>query len=178
MSKSVSIFNDAATMEIPDDFECGSPQKTSFRQRGDIGQLKNKLRIWRSLLHATRIVSSRMYFYNPNKPDTRIVCSDAANTAWPSDLAQATKSLEKAVYTTYKNPTDVKTTIRHDKNGEPLLAMAYSLTIETGIWYVLLITLPIRGHMNGITMKCTAEDAEIRWSQFMAAADSITILKP
>ncbi|WEV73835.1 hypothetical protein OZX74_08070 [Bifidobacterium sp. ESL0798] len=178
MGKLVNIFDNAATMEIPDDFKCDSPQKTPVRRRGDIGEIKDKPQIWHRLFHITYNDSPRIYFYNPSKPDTRIVCSDSTSAPWSSDLARTAKILENAVYTTYKNPSSVKAIIHHDKNGEPLVAMTYSLTVKTGIWYVLTISLPIRGHMDGITMKCTTEDAGIRWKQFMTAADSITILEP
>ncbi|WEV58813.1 hypothetical protein OZX67_08480 [Bifidobacterium sp. ESL0728] len=178
MSQLVNIFDNAATMEIPDDFKCIPPLKTPIRKRSDIRQIKKKPQMWRRLFHVTYNDSPRTYFYNPSKPDTRIVCSDSTSTPWSSDLAQTAKILENAVYTTYKNPSAVKAVIHHDKNGEPLAAITYSLAVETGIWYVLAISLPIRGHMDGITMKCTAEDAEIRWNQFLAVADSITILEP
>lgn len=81
-------------------------------------------------------------------------------------------------YKTYKSPHDIKTAVHQDSNGHPLIATKYNIEVKDGTWYVLVISLPIRGYMNGITMKCTERDVETRWNQYLATADSITILEP
>ncbi|WEV72577.1 hypothetical protein [Bifidobacterium sp. ESL0790] len=179
MGKLTSIFDGAVTLEIPDDFVSGPEKRSFILQRKDLRELRNTRLIRRLLFRSTYREPPRTCFYSPDDEDTRIVCSDTPNNVrWPSDARKTVETMESSTYKAHKNPHDVKTAICHDSNGNPLVATKYDVEVKDGIWYVLMIALPVRGYMAGITMKCTTRDVGTRWNQYLAAADSIRILEP
>lgn len=177
-SRRIKLFRGAMEMDIPDGLELDVSRPVFDTMERDAPKISNTWKIRKQHKRSAWNRKGSICFRDLKNFDTFINCTisddEEEESIEISDdiLAHITDLL------ILRSPTvhDIQSHIVHNAQGHIIGTISSIRDTRANHWHTLGLIIPIKNRSASINMNCTDTDVDVRWKQFLQAADSIEIL--